>query len=63
MGIVFALFCAAVVVYPITIAFRLTPKWKAMPEKDKASWCRMAVLWYRVAAVIFYSLELRVPGI
>jgi hypothetical protein len=58
MGIIFALFCATVLVYPITIVFRILLDWKARTTEEKRRWIVIAVLGYISAAVAIYALEL-----
>jgi Mg2+ and Co2+ transporter CorA len=58
MGIIVALFCATVVVYPITLIVRWGMNWKSQPQENRKQWRVYAVLAYLAVAAHCYALEL-----
>jgi hypothetical protein len=58
MGFVLAAFGAIVVVYPITVIFRVATNWKSRPVAEKKFWNLVAALGYLTALVLLYALEL-----
>jgi hypothetical protein len=58
MGMIFALFCATVVVYPITLVVRRGMNWNSQSQEKRKQWRIYAVLAYLAVAAICYALEL-----